>query len=358
MVRKWDQPLGAALALSTPTSTTTIIPSPHPQNSPEATLADVDITITDEIDLPTQTQPPTQPQTVCGGPPLMYILGVGVDTRDPNYLYGLADVIRIVRVDFVIPKVTVLTLPRDLWVEFPNLKEEYTDLLSHIKLNQAYYYGGPGSNQYYEGPIGGPILLAHTIAHNYGLYADHYGAVNMLAFERIVDALGGIDIYLDQDWDGRPVDEKTVDLGYFYAGQHHMNGAEALRFARIRKKYSEVTRTDNQTLVLCALKDKVVSPGVVGKIPQLINALIGTVQTDLSPAQISQLACVLPKLEQENLQFYRFPDEVMVQGNVYSPALGNTTFVWDIPQEDIRQFVSDFMNDAIPPNSDGGMRCP
>lgn len=355
LLQKWNQPLGAALELPTRTVSLTETADRTPiQPTETQESSDPD----QRTPLPALTPTPTAPQPVCGGPPVMYLLGIGVDTRDPNYLYGLADVIRIARVDFVTPKVTVLTLPRDLWVEFPNLKEEYTDLLSHIKLNQAYYYGGPGSNQYYQGPEGGPVLLAHTIAHNYGLYLDHYGAVNMIAFEHIVDALGGIDIFLDQDWDGRPVDDKTVDLGYFYVGQHHMSGAEALRFARIRKKYSDVARSDNQSLVICAIKDKLLNPRVIGDIPQLVNALIGEIQTDLTPAQIGQLTCLLPKLGSDGLAFIRFPEEMLVQGNVYSPGLGDTTFVWDIPVETIREFIRDFENDAIPVDSEGGMRCP
>jgi anionic cell wall polymer biosynthesis LytR-Cps2A-Psr (LCP) family protein len=180
----------------------------------------------------------------------------------------------------------------------------------------------------------------------------------MVVFQKIIDALGGIDIYLDQDWDGRPVDENTENMGYFEAGQWHMSGDQALRFARIRKKYSEVTRTDNQTLVLCAVKDKVLKPSVIARIPQLINSLIGEIQTDLTPEQIRQLACVLTKLEEDNLQFIRFPDEMMVQGRIYDPLFENTTFVWDIPKEDIQAFIRDFENDAIPPDSEGGMSCP
>lgn len=355
--RKWNQPLGDSLAMITRTPTAVV------QSSP----TEVEVNLSTESPISTQTpefeetltEIPPQPtsEPVCGGPPIMYILGVGVDTRDTNYLYGLADVIRIARVDFVTPKVTVLTIPRDVWVEFPDIIEKYADRVEFGKLNQAYLYGGPGMG-YYTGPGGGPGLLARTLAHNYGLYVDHYGAVNMYAFERIVDALGGIDIYLDQDWDGRPVDEKTVDLGYFTAGQHHMTGSQALRFSRIRKKYSEVTRTDNQTLVICAIKEKALRPGVVGSIPELITSLIGMIQTDLTPAQISQLLCLLTKLDNENLNFIRFPDEMMVQSRVFDPNLNDTTFVWDIPVEDIRQFVEDFENDAIPVDSGGGMSCP
>ncbi len=354
LISGWHQPLGESLSMPT------ITPVERPQSNDvnETPLADPD-----GSDRSERTIEPTEPlsqetQTpICNGPPLMYILGVGSDSGSPDYLYGLADVIRIVRVDFITPRITVLTLPRDLWVEFPDIVEEHADRVTHGKLNQAYLYGGPGMG-YYDGPGGGPGLLARTLAHNYSLNVDHYGAVNMFAFERIIDALGGIDIYLDQDWDGTPVDEDTEDMGYFPAGQHHMSGDEALRFSRIRKRYSEVTRTDNQTLVICAVRDKLLRPNVIRSIPQLINSLIGMVQTDLTPAQIRQLACVLPKLEDDDLQFIRFPDEMMVQGRQYIPNLDSTTFVWDIPVEDIRQFIQDFKNDAIPVDTEGGMKCP
>jgi LCP family protein required for cell wall assembly len=350
----WNRPLGVSLSLPTRTPIIENITSSGGSTPMSFETGDDP---TQESPLPSSTPTLDAPDTVCGGPPVMYILGIGVDTRDMTYLYGLADVIRVVRVDFVDPKITVLTLPRDLWVELPDIIDKYADTVTHGKLNQAYLYGGPGMG-YYNGSGGGPGLLAHTIAHNYGLYVDNYGAINMYAFERMIDALGGIDIYLEQDWDGRPVDEHTIDLGYFTAGQHHMSGSEALRFARIRKKYSEVDRTDNQSLVICAVKEKVLRPGVIGSIPELINSLSGMVQTDLTPAQISQLTCLLPKLGPDDLQFVRFPDEMMVQGSVYDPNLGDTTFVWDIPVEDIQQFIRDFENDAIPADSDAGMSCP
>ena len=352
--QRWNRPLGLALALPTPT----LSEATHaPTSESSATEEVLDTPETDKTDLPSATVTATEPQPLCGGPPMMYILGIGVDREADDYLYGLADVIRVARVDFVTPKVTVLTIPRDLWVEFPDLIEKYADTVTHGKLNQAFLYGSPGMG-YYEGLGEGPGLLAHTIAHNYGLYVDHYGAVNFRAFEKIVDALGGIDIYLEQDWDGTPVDENTEDMGYFTAGQHHMSGNEALRFARIRKRYSTMARNNNQTLVICAVKDKLLSPSVVGSIPRLINSLIGEIQTDLTPAQLSQLACLLPRLTEDNLQFISFPEEMMEPGRAYDPMLGNTTFVWDIPQEDIRDFLRDFENDAIPPSSDGGMGCP
>lgn len=345
LIPNWNKPLSVSMQLPTRTPT-----QPAPVDATPTSAATLEAT---QAALPqvTATQGP-----VCGGPPVMYVIAIGADNRDDTYLYGLADVIRIARIDFVKAKVTVLTMPRDLWVEIPDLKEKYQEQFGFAKLNQAYLFGGPGMG-YYEGPGDGPGLMARTLALNYDLYVDHYVTVNMQTFTKIVDALGGIEIYLDQDWDGRPVDENTEDMGYFTAGQHHMMGAEALRFSRIRKKYSEYARSDNQTLVICAIKDKLTSPSVITGLPGLVQSFIGMVQTDFTPAQISQLLCLLPRLNNDSIQFIRFPDEMMKMGNIFSPAINDTTFVWDIPKEDIRAFVKDFENDRIPPKA-SGMSCP
>ncbi len=345
LIANWNKPLGVSLEMPTPTfALEDTNPSPETiSGAPSSSIS--------------QSTEQVAPETYCGGPPLMYILAIGADNETNDYTYGLADAIRIARVDFVTPKVTILTIPRDLWVEFPEIKPKFASTLTHGKLNQAYFYGGPGMG-YYDGPGGGPGLLARTLAHNYGISVDHYAAVNMVAFENIIDAIGGIDLYLDQPWDGTPIDENTEDMGYFPAGQHHMSGEEALRFARIRKRYSTIVRSDNQNLVMCAVMDKVLKPAIFKRIPRLIDALIGEIHTDLTPSQISQLACLLPNLNADNLHFIRFPDEMLVPGRVFDPNLGNTTFVFDVPQDIIRAYVDDFMNDAIPLENGKGMTCP
>jgi len=274
----------------------------------------------------------------------MFILGIGADSGQ-DYRYGLADVIRVARVDFVTPKVSILTIPRDLWVEIPDISEHYN--ITHGKLNQAYFYGNPGMG-YYDGPGGGPGLLARTLDLNFGLRVDHYGAVNMQTFVKIVDAVGGIDIYLPSDVDGTSEDPMTVDLGYFTAGQHHFNGEEALRLARIRKKYSDFARMDHQNMVLCALREKLNRPSMIVKIPKIIAAFQDSILTDLSPQQIGQLACLLPKVKRENLLFSGLPDEIMSPGRVYNPRQRNTTFVMEADYEVIRDYISRFIAGTWP----------
>ena len=367
-VNWWNRPLGQGLMIPSFTSEPatsnmtdglqTEIPATTPTTEQPTVSAGTPVT-TERTPIPTETTTPEEPEPLDDKPQPMYILAAGTDTRYPGYRGGLADVIRIIRVDFESPKVTVLTLPRDLWVELPGIKEEF-DTLTHGKLNTAYTHGIPHLGRY-EGEGGAPGLLAHTIAHNYGLVVDHYAVINMEVFVDIVNALDGIDIFLNRTWDGRAdTDNPEHDAWVFEEGDHHMKGEEALRFARIRLNYSEITRTDNQTLVMCAVKEKMTRPNVFKALPNLVNAFIGRVQTDLSPAQISQLIALMPKLGPENLLFFRFPNHMFVQGRAFDPFSNHSTFIWDIPIEDIRSFMQDFQQDTITIDigGGGGRTCP
>jgi LCP family protein required for cell wall assembly len=352
--KKIDNPLGQGLGL--PTYTPTSNPSQETSGkniteTPTDLQAKAQNTTTEKsldtsnvaTSLPT-VSPTKTPEPLCGGPPVMYILGIGVDTEDDSYTYGLGDVIRIARVDFITPKVTVVSIPRDLWVEIPEINTKYD--ITHGKLNQSYFYGGPGMD-YYHGPGGGPGLMARTIDLNFGLRVDHYGALNMRTFKRIIDAVGGIDIYLPTDVDGTTVDTRS-NMGYFYAGQHHFSGDEALRFSRIRKNSNDFNRMSNQNMVICALREKLLNASVLPKIPKIINSFVGSVQTDLSVNQIMQLACLLPKVSRENLIFTSLPKDLFTPGRVYSPQLRNQTFILEADYEEIQDYLQKFAEGTWP----------
>lgn len=356
--KTWSKPLGPSLDLPTHTPRLPTLPSSAiAMNGNPNSFATVPVSpLLNTTTVPGTFSPPAISQStptqapLCGGPPVMTVLGIGADSGI-DYLYGLGDVIRIARIDFVTPKVTMLSMPRDLWVELPpgisSSNGITTTTITHSKLNQTYFYGNPGMG-YYDGPGAGPGLMARALDLNFGIRVDNYGAVNMQTFVKIVDAVGGIDLYLPTDVDGRPVDAKTEDMGYFTAGQHHFNGSEALRFSRIRKRYNDFTRMDHQNMVLCALQKKVLSPSVLPKIPQIIIAFQGSVLTDLSPEQISQLACLLPNIKRENLLFTSLPQEILQQSRVFSPIQKNETFVLQADFDVIRSYVDQFMAGTWP----------
>lgn len=346
----WNRPLGPSLGFEeTPTAS---IP-PAPTATIEQLVAATDLPTL----IPSLTIVPT-PAPYCGGPPVMIVMAVGIDYRRDSYLYGLADVIKIVRIDYVTPRVTVLSMPRDLWIEVPGISDHYG--LTHTKLNQSYFFGTEGMG-YYDGPGYGAGLLARTLEVNFGVQPDHYGVVNMATFEDIVNVMGGIDIYLENSVDGNVGSGPEDMMGYFPAGWNHLNGVEAVRFARIRKVDNVFNRMSRQSQVLCALKDKLVSAEGVMSIPQMIEAFSGRVLTDLSPAQMSQIACLLPKLDDDGILFASFPQELFIRSSVYDPYSDITTFAWDVDFNILRNYIEDFLAGEWPLPSDdvdGGMSCP
>jgi LCP family protein required for cell wall assembly len=338
---EWQQPLGPALQI--PTVTPFQLPAtwtPDPRLLATRQAAQTPVPLVRASPLPTLTPI----VGLCGAPPLMNILAIGADTRGDNYNYGLADVIRLVRVDFVTPRVTVLEIPRDLWVEIPDIADNL-DGQDHEKLNQAYLYGNPGFG-YTDDPARGPGLLARTLTLNFGTQIDHYAAVNMRTFEKIVNALGGIEVTLPEAVDGRTADDPNKRL-FFPAGTHHLDGARALTLARIRIE-GTFARAENQNRVLCALRDKLTSPGVVAKFPALIRSFQDAIQTDLSPQQLGQLACIGTKIASGNLVFASFPAEHFRLTRQYDPVFKNTVSVWAVDFEVLRSYVSLFQSGAWP----------
>ena len=331
---KWSQPLGPGLGIpSSQLSTPIGLP-------PTWTPASGDGTI---LSTP---EPASISKTIgqCDGLSPMFILAIGSDQRGDSYLYGLADVIRLIRVDFVNPKVTVLEFPRDLWVEIPDIEDNLNGQ-DHEKLNQAYLYGNPGMG-YSDDPAGGPGLLSRTLALNFGTQIDHYAAVNMRTFEKVVNAVDGIDITLPFTVDGRTTDDRASRL-LFPAGAHHLNGEQALTLARIRID-GVFSRADNQDRVLCALRDKLTSPDIVTKIPNLIQSFQGAIQTSLSPEEISQLACLGTQLAPENIIFTSFPQQLFEQDRIYDPVFKKNVFTWKVDYNILREYIQRFNNGNWP----------
>jgi cell envelope-related function transcriptional attenuator common domain len=338
---KWQQPLGPALQI--PTVAPFQMPAtwtPDPNAIPTIQVTSTGIPISQASALPTITAN----AGLCGAPPAMNILTIGTDARGNNYTYGLADVIRLVRIDFVNPKVTVLEMPRDLWVEIPDVADNLNGQ-DHEKLNQAYLYGNPGFG-YTDEPAQGPGLLARTLTLNFGAQIDHYAAVNMRTFEKIVNAVGGLDVTLPETVDGRTAADTNKRL-LFLSGTHHLDGTQALTLARIRIE-GVFARAENQNRVLCALRDKLTSPTVIPKIPDLIRSFQGAIQTDLSPEQLGQLACIGTQIKSGNIVFATFPSEYFKQTRQYDPVFKKNVFVWDVDFQILSDYVSQFNNGTWP----------
>ncbi len=279
---------------------------------------------------------PTPLFLACKDLPTMTILAIGTDVRPGQHRVGLTDVMRAVRVNFHSQRVTMLEFPRDLWVKIPEIENRLkTD---HQKLNTAYAYGGPDH---------GPSLLAHTLDLNFGLKADHYIVANMEVFVEVVDSLGGLDVTIPEGGiDGRTSTDRSARL-VFPAGPQHLNGEQALTLARMRK-VSVFARAEHQNMVMCALRKKIESPDVILRLPTIINSFMNNIQTDLTPAEISQLACLGTQMPRRNILFASFPRELFEPTEIYDPVLKQKEFIWKADFDTLRSYVSKFERDTWP----------
>ena len=323
------QPLGPTLAYPTQLqlpATWTASPAPA-QPTAAATLAPT---------LTLGTETPSSPFLACNNLPTMTVLAIGTDVRPGQNRYGLTDLMRAVRVDFGGQRVTSLEFPRDLWVEVPGIKGNLkTD---HQKLNTAYAYGSPDY---------GTSLLARTLDLNFGLNVDHYIVANMNVFADVIDALGGLDVTIPAGGiDGRTSTDRSARL-VFPEGPQHLNGEQALTLARMRN-VSVFARAEHQNMVMCALRKKVESPEVILRLPGIINSFMNNIQTDLTPEQISQLACLGTQMPRRNIVFTSFPRELFHSAEVYDPVLDQDVFIWDADFDRLRGYVAGFQAGTWP----------
>ncbi|MFM8367146.1 MAG: LCP family protein [Chloroflexota bacterium] len=292
---------------------------------------------------------PTSPSgPLCGVPMLMNVLVIGADTRGDNYTYGLGDAIRLVRVDFVTPKVSVLEFPRDLWVEIPHIEDNLNGQ-DHEKLNQAYLYGQPGF-KYWDDPSEGSGLTALTLNLNFGANIDHYITVNMRTFEHIIDAMGGIEVEIPN--------ENVAETANLSVGTHTLNGAQALKLARNRSG-GIFERADNQNLVVCAVRKKLTSPQIVAQIPALIETFQDNIRTDFTPEQLGQLACLATRMPPENILLASFPGDLFKQTRVFDPVFDKRIAIVDADFEILTDFVTRFQAGTwpvpVPADSNSGI---
>ena len=289
-----------------------------------------------------ETATPSSPFLACSGLPPMTILAIGTDVRPGQQRYGLTDVMRAIRVDFQAQRVATLEFPRDLWVKIPGIEQNLkTD---HQKLNTAYAYGSPDY---------GPSLLANTLDLNFGLHVDHYIVANMNVFAEVVDALGGLDVTIPEGGiDGRTSTDRSARL-VFPEGPQHLNGEQALTLARMRN-VSVFARADHQNMVMCALRKKIESPETILRLPAIINTFMKNIQTDLTPEQISQLACLGTQMPRSNILFTSFPRGLFRSDEVYDPVLDQNVFIWEADFNRLRGFVTDFEAGSWPSSVPSG----
>ena len=270
-------------------------------------------------------------RSVCSDQSSMRVLLVGIDYRAGDYLYGLADVIRFAEVDFEKRSINMIAIPRDLIVEIP---ADRFKVPGPYKVNQAYFFGTPGMENYY-GEGNGADSLNEVLDYNFGLSADYYMVVNFQAFVSMVDALGGIDVNLPEPVYGG-------SQGDFQQGEQTLSGERALALSRIRENYSDEFRVRNQSLIIHGIFDKLLQPTTLIKAPVLIAQYQNSVITNFPLDQVGNLALCFQNFDRENLTTHQIPSDYLRLENLYLTSLNEFTYGY---RWDGRLF--EWMNDAL-----------
>ena len=124
---------------------------------------------------------------------------------------------------------------------------------------------------------------------SFGIPVDHFIVINFRGVRELVDAIGGVDLYVDKrlkydDFSGK----LHID---FQPGQHHMNGEQAEAFLRFRHDaLSDIGRIRRQQQFIVAVTNKLKEPGVVTRIPDLVKLADKYVDTDMSWGELLALA--------------------------------------------------------------------
>jgi LCP family protein required for cell wall assembly len=161
------------------------------------------------------------------------------------------------------------------------------------RLNHLYSWAVDHPWHYPEANDPGAVALMETLSGLLGLAIDYYAVVDLGGFVDLIDALGGIDLYvpepiLDRTSPARPGDDWTrIDLE---VGYQHLTGEEALTYARSRSASSDYARMDRQRCLLGALAEQSDPLELAVRIPALVPVLKDVVSTNIPLGHLPDLA--------------------------------------------------------------------
>lgn len=211
-----------------------------------------------------------------------------------NSFDGLSDTMLMLRFDPATYKLVVLSIPRDT--------RTWVDGLGTTKLNEANAYGGPA-------------LSAKSVSNLLGdVPIDRYVRINVQGVEKLVDALGGVTVFVPQDM--KYTDESQHLFINLKQGEQHLNGRKALDFLRFRyDRLGDIGRVQRQQMLMRALVEQTLSPATLTRIPQILTVIQENVDTNLSVEELVALVGFAAQTERANLQMLMLPGDFSGSGD-------------------------------------------
>lgn len=211
-------------------------------------------------------------------------------------------------------EVGLMSIPRDLAIPIPGY--------GWRKINHANYFGE------IEDPDHGARYASGVIGDVIGQDIQYYVKIDFAGFEQFIDALGGIDVYVERSFVDTtyPTDNHLVQTVAFEEGWQHMDGETALQFARSRHgtngEGSDFARSRRQQKILLAVKDELFSASTILN-PKRISGLVGTVkdnlETNLSTWELLRMSKFAREMEVDEIKHFVLdsgPDSPLYETNL------------------------------------------
>lgn len=226
------------------------------------------------------------------------VMLVGLDRRaNDKTPGGLNDTMMVASISPDRHRVILITLPRDLWVP---MSGGYKG-----KINSAFGYGGVDE-------------VLDVVSKVLGIPIHYYAVVDFNGFKEGVDTVGGVDIYVERSFDDyrypiegkedAPVEADRYEKIHFDSGWQHMNGEQALKFARSRNSEgpegSDFSRSERQQKVLLAVKEKSLSLSTLFnplRLKELYDLFGSSVETNITISEAQKLYELGSSIPSENI---------------------------------------------------------
>jgi LCP family protein required for cell wall assembly len=268
---------------------------------------------------------------------LLLLARGGTGNDNPNY----TDTLLVVSVRPMSQLVTVIALPRYLWVTIPAPMHGTVE----GKLYSAFALGASNDPSFlrpqWRSPTGAGDLAAATVAATIGQPIDYWMAIDPDALAAVIDAMGGIRITVPIALDDSryPLDgsDQTIHI-HFNAGPQTLDGKRALQYARSRLSTSDTDRSRRQELVLQALlhalRNGRIGLGVLSAVGPIAQGL----RTNLRPLEIRELAQLVGGVHEADIKSITLDDSGLLE--TQSGPAGDVVVPRDGSYAGVRQFVA------------------
>ena len=173
------------------------------------------------------------------------------------------------------------------------------------QLNALYPYTRRWTRTYPNEVDPGMAALRDVLSHLMGLEIDYYALIDMAAFVDLVDAIGGIDVYVTEPIESEVSPPREGDPWAYVKvepGWNHLDGPEALAYARARKGSSDYARMERQRCMVKAVASKADPITILRSFPAIVDAIEGSVVTDIPLTFVPDLITATAGMDLDDIE--------------------------------------------------------